>query len=745
MSCNANFNNISSGSITIGSLSPQQLADMFNCLGNDEKELLEVLATKEFSGGGGGGGGAFAAGADTLITPVTPIVLNKATGNEVGLTLNYTTNKASFGNDTGLLINKTDTASPGVSALADFQTGGSSKFFVSDGGNVGIGTASPTNLLSVSTSTFSNAFVPIADINYLTYPVMKLGYVGLTGSIRAGVVDTVAYGFAVNTGDGSERLRIDSTGNVGIGTSSPLAAIHSASTGGAPIYLEDSDATSTYSITEINNSAGNLGFNTRSSSGSFVSTDYQIVKTATGADSHRWFSNGAERMRLNSSGNVGIGTTTPTAALQVIGDVHAGAGNVGANSNFIGSGAGTGNTGSNNTGVGTFALDASPSGSHNSGFGYATLTTNGTGVGNTASGYAALSSNTSGSYNSATGYSSLFNNLEGVQNVTSGYVSLYSNTSGSYNAAIGTGALYANITGSYNSAIGYLAGRFQADGTTALTDAGTSVFVGANSRGVAAGANQISIGYNAIGLGANTVVLGNDSIVTTALKGNVGIGTTTPNSPLEISKSAAGANVDLLTLDNPSATVGSATKILLRSTASTVRNAYIQAINTSSSGAPQDLAFGTNAAFSDGTEKMRIDSSGNVGIGTTSPGNKLTVNADGGGGAITYLNNTNVSGYGLLVNSADTNNARYALKLTSGSGTLMFVGNGGNVGIGTTTPNANALLDITSTTKAFLPPRMTTTQKNAVASPTAGMVVYDSTLSKLAVYTGAAWEAVTSA
>tara|TARA_R110000822_G_scaffold46717_1_gene124306 strand:- start:283 stop:510 length:228 start_codon:yes stop_codon:yes gene_type:complete len=75
----------------------------------------------------------------------------------------------------------------------------------------------------------------------------------------------------------------------------------------------------------------------------------------------------------------------------------------------------------------------------------------------------------------------------------------------------------------------------------------------------------------------------------------------------------------------------------------------------------------------------------------------------------------------------------------------MFVGNGGNVGIGTTTPNANALLDITSTTKAFLPPRMTTTQKNAVASPTAGMVVYDSTLSKLAVYTGAAWEAVTSA
>jgi hypothetical protein len=70
---------------------------------------------------------------------------------------------------------------------------------------------------------------------------------------------------------------------------------------------------------------------------------------------------------------------------------------------------------------------------------------------------------------------------------------------------------------------------------------------------------------------------------------------------------------------------------------------------------------------------------------------------------------------------------------------------GGSVGIGTATPDANAILDVSSTTKAFLPPRMTTTEKNAVASPAAGMVVYDTTLNKLAVYTGAAWEAITSA
>jgi hypothetical protein len=44
-----------------------------------------------------------------------------------------------------------------------------------------------------------------------------------------------------------------------------------------------------------------------------------------------------------------------------------------------------------------------------------------------------------------------------------------------------------------------------------------------------------------------------------------------------------------------------------------------------------------------------------------------------------------------------------------------------------------------------MPPRMTTTQRDAIASPTAGMVVYNSTTGKLNVRGAAAWEAVTSA
>ena len=56
----------------------------------------------------------------------------------------------------------------------------------------------------------------------------------------------------------------------------------------------------------------------------------------------------------------------------------------------------------------------------------------------------------------------------------------------------------------------------------------------------------------------------------------------------------------------------------------------------------------------------------------------------------------------------------------------------------------SAILELKATTKGFLPPRMTTTQKNAIATPAAGLVVYDTTLGKLCVRGAAAWETITS-
>jgi len=68
----------------------------------------------------------------------------------------------------------------------------------------------------------------------------------------------------------------------------------------------------------------------------------------------------------------------------------------------------------------------------------------------------------------------------------------------------------------------------------------------------------------------------------------------------------------------------------------------------------------------------------------------------------------------------------------------------GDLLLGGTTPITSALLAMTSTTEGFLPPRMTTTQKNAIGSPATGLVVYDTTLNKLCVRAASAWETLTS-
>ena len=76
------------------------------------------------------------------------------------------------------------------------------------------------------------------------------------------------------------------------------------------------------------------------------------------------------------------------------------------------------------------------------------------------------------------------------------------------------------------------------------------------------------------------------------------------------------------------------------------------------------------------------------------------------------------------------------------TGDISFV-NFGSLGIGTVTPHASAILDVVSTTQGFLPPRMTTAQRDDITSPAAGLVIYNTTTAKLNVYT-TAWEQVTS-
>ena len=65
------------------------------------------------------------------------ILLDDASGNQTALLINYETNKVA-GNDTGLIINQTDTLSPGASWLIDLQVGGVSKFNVGNDGSIAL-------------------------------------------------------------------------------------------------------------------------------------------------------------------------------------------------------------------------------------------------------------------------------------------------------------------------------------------------------------------------------------------------------------------------------------------------------------------------------------------------------------------------------------------------------------------------------------------------------------------------------
>jgi len=183
---------------------------------------------------------------------------------------------------------------------------------------------------------------------------------------------------------------------------------------------------------------------------------------------------------------------------------------------------------------------------------------------------------------------------------------LFSNTTGYANAAFGSNALLSNTTGFNNFAMGNNAGRYYGSGTDANQASSNSLFVGYDTRANAAGGtNEIVIGASAIGAGSNSVVLGNDSIIKTLLKGSVGIGTTSPTTMLEVSgtskfgASIAAGSIGFLTWNGG------------------IANALNLKANTGKA-----LTFGTDGVY----DRVVIDTSGNVGIGTTSPAEALDVN-----------------------------------------------------------------------------------------------------------------------
>jgi len=183
---------------------------------------------------------------------------------------------------------------------------------------------------------------------------------------------------------------------------------------------------------------------------------------------------------------------------------------------------------------------------------------NTTGFNNTANGFKSLFSNTTGYQNTANGLNALYSNTTGINNTANGFESLFSNTTGNYNTANGVDALYFNTTGDSNVANGFRALIYNttgyqntADGKSAgenpsndiaqyrvTTDTNMTLLgYGATKNNASQLDNGIAIGAGAQVLQSNQAVLGNDSITSTLLKGNVGIGTTTPSTKLDLSGS----------------------------------------------------------------------------------------------------------------------------------------------------------------------------------------------------------------
>lgn len=120
--------------------------------------------------------------------------------------------------------------------------------------------------------------------------------------------------------------------------------------------------------------------------------------------------------------------------------------------------------------------------------------------------------------------------VQASYNVGIGAYTITKTTTGYRNIGTGKYSLNNNKTGYENIGFGYNSGATGVDGSA--NETGTrSIFIGTSTKPHSDGeTNQTVIGAQAHGLGSNSVVIGNDNIVTTALKGNVGSGTTLPTA-----------------------------------------------------------------------------------------------------------------------------------------------------------------------------------------------------------------------
>jgi hypothetical protein len=184
------------------------------------------------------------------------------------------------------------TTSADNSGVLQFQSSGTNTLTITTAGNVGVGTNSPTFAAGTGLQVKGSGFTSVR-VSAGSNTGLDISQTNTTGDAYVYLRDNAPLIFGTNN---TERMRIDSSGNVGIGTSSPTAV-------------------GTYRVLDINGTAGGyIGLYASSTkTGAVYAGGDGLGFESFGASRFmNFYTNNAERMRIDSSGNVGIGTSSPT-------------------------------------------------------------------------------------------------------------------------------------------------------------------------------------------------------------------------------------------------------------------------------------------------------------------------------------------------------------------------------------------------------------------------------------------------
>ncbi|RLD58503.1 MAG: hypothetical protein DRJ05_07920 [Bacteroidetes bacterium] len=436
-----------------------------------------------------------------------------------------------------------------------------------------------------------------------------------------------------------------------------------------------------------------------------------VVDLGTLSGDSDWTISGDD-MYSGVSGNVGIGTSSPSAPLEVSGRISQI--NTGY-SVFIGEDAGINDDLNDNSNafIGFKAGFTNIDGKGNVGIGRNSLYNNTQGDYNTALGGFSAINNTTGENNTAVGVSSLNDNTIGSNNTSVGKNAQYSNISGDFNTSVGCESLFYNKTGYNNTVIGYQAGM------GALIQS----FSGSVLIGYQAGLNEFTDNrlYIENSSSDSPLIYGEFDNDILAVNGKLGIGTHTPSAPLEVSGrisqintgnsvflgEGAGINDDLSGNDNTfigsragqNNTTGSDNSAIgesaLYSNVSGIQNSALGYYSLYASSTGQyNVAVGAFAL------RNNMHGSGNVGIGNavnfwnTTGSNNTAIGYEAGKGQIgNSINGCIFIGYQAgynnnLDNKLYIENSDSDTPLIYGEFDNNIVSINGRLGVGTETPGA---------------------------------------------------------